>query len=312
VNHLKQKQRFQEVTISPISFSSSDELLAVLTITDVTDLTHKLKEQNELYKKANNELEYRRITQEKLRISENSLRDLNATKDKFFSIIAHDLRGPVTSLIHLSDILVKNQMEDNSSDAKQISQYINKSSRSLHSLLINLLDWSRLQLGKIVFKAEFADINELIEIILSLYESSANAKEIKIVNELQSGLALFVDVNMFSTIVRNLVSNAIKYTPVGGTITIKAFIKDKDLLVSVVDTGVGLEKEDIQRLFKIDSNFSMPGTANETGTGLGLILCKEFVENHGGKLWVSSNFGEGSNFSFSIPIKLQNDTGNHN
>lgn len=298
------KKRFQELTISPYAILESDSFWAVFTITDVTDLTNKLKEQNELYKKSQNEIEARIKTQEKLKVSEKSLQELNATKDKFFSIIAHDLRGPFNALLGLSELLVEKSIDRDADQVVEVSRHINESSKNTYSLLVNLLDWSRLQLGKFTFKPEKVDINTIIDDILNLHISAAKGKKIVLKKDIQPNILLYADMNMISTIIRNLISNSIKFTPAKGEVTIKVFTHKTELRFSIIDTGIGIKKEDIHKLFKIDSKFSRTGTASETGTGLGLILCKEFVENHDGKIWVESEFGKGSVFSFSIPTNI--------
>ncbi|NVO09639.1 MAG: PAS domain-containing sensor histidine kinase [Bacteroidales bacterium] len=296
------KDRFQDLTIVPIQITGSESYNAIITVTDVTDITRKLEEQNTLYRQAQEEIRIRKQIQKKLRESEKNLKELILTKDKFFSIIAHDLINPFNALLGLSNILITGCEEKDYEKIEECSNLINMSTESVYALLINLLDWSRLQLGKFQLRPERFKVEESIDNIISQLISSADGKEITINKYIQPSLTIFADKNMFSTIIRNLLSNAIKFSFRKGKIEIKALAVDKDMIVAISDTGTGIIKDDIKNLFKIDSNISSTGTEKERGTGLGLILCKEFIDQHKGRIWVESEIGKGSNFYFSIPI----------
>lgn len=248
----------------------------------------------------------RKHAEEALRENEIRLREAIATKDKFFSIIAHDLKNPFNSILGFSELLVERVSEQNYESIVEYSAIIQNSSQRVMDLLMNLLEWSRSQTGRMEFNPEFVDMVVLLNQVRELLDDSAHQKAISIELEIPRNAPVIADKAMISTVVRNLISNAIKFTGPGGAITITLVQNQKELMVSVADNGLGIKRELINNLFKIEKSQSMPGTNNEKGTGLGLILCKEFVEKHGGKIWVESEPGKGSTFYFSIP-----NIGNH-
>jgi len=293
--------RFQELTISPIQTSDVENYDAVLTIADVSDLTKKLEEQNTLYQKAQGEIKVRKQIQKKLKKSEKSLQELVLTKDKFFSIIAHDLKSPFNAMLGISDLLVESCERKEYNNVEKFGKMISESTENTFALLVNLLDWARLQLGKFQFTPESFFIEGTVDNIIYQMMSTADNKEISITKTISPSLKIIADRNMLSTIIRNLLSNAIKFSNRKGTINITASTKKKELPFRYPDTGVGIRKDDIAKLFRVDSNFTSMGTAQENGTGLGLILCKEFIDQHKGKIWVVSEVGVGTTFHFSIP-----------
>ncbi len=234
--------------------------------------------------------------------SEQRLRELNATKDKFFSIIAHDLKNPFNDLMGFTQLLALNIEKYDKSKIEQFVKIIHQSSKLAYNLLENLLDWSRSQTGTLKFNPEKILINKLVDESIDLLESTAQNKNIQIYSEFDKGLSAFADKNMVKTIIRNLISNAIKYTNQGGHINIKSYSDNKVCKISVSDSGIGISEENIAKIFKIDESFSTIGTEREKGTGLGLILCKEFVEKNSGKLWVKSEPDKGSTFFFTLPL----------
>ena len=241
-----------------------------------------------------------------LKKNEAHLRELVATKDKFFSIIAHDLKSPFNSILGLSNMLVEQIDEKNYEGIEEYARIIQKSSTIVFDLLMNLLDWASSQTGRIEFSCEYIELGALIDMVIELLNESAHQKSITIIKELPRNLLVFADKAMLSTILRNLITNAIKFTRPGGQINILADKKPDDIMISIADNGIGIKKETLGRLFRIDENTTTLGTQNEKGTGLGLILCKEFIEKHGGKIWVESEVGKGSTFSFNIPkLKIQ-------
>lgn len=243
----------------------------------------------------------RKEMEERLKENEARLRELNATKDKFFSIISHDLKSPFNSILGLSDLLIEQIQEKNFDDIEEYAGIIRDSSQRAMDLLLNLLEWSRSQTGRMEFSPEYAKLSTLINEAIELLDDSAQQKSITIHRELPRKMIAFVDKAMISTILRNLISNAIKFTHPHGQIVISNELKNEELIVAVSDNGVGIKKERINKLFRIDENQSSLGTQNEKGTGLGLVLCKEFIEKHGGRIWVESELGKGSKFYFAIP-----------
>lgn len=243
----------------------------------------------------------RKKIEDALKVSEASLREINATKDKFFSIISHDLKNPFNAIIGFSDVLAEQLQEKNYEGIAQYAEIIHGSSRLAMDLLTNLLEWSRSQSGRMEFAPRPVEMVALINENVELLGGSAQQKSITISSKLPPEAKVFADKAMISAVLRNLVSNAVKFTNPGGKIVILAQTTEKELTVSIGDNGVGITKEGIENLFRIDENHSTLGTQNEKGTGLGLILCKEFIEKHGGKIWVESEVGRGSTFYFSIP-----------
>lgn len=244
----------------------------------------------------------RKDMEQKLMKSEVSLRELNSTKDKFFSIIAHDLKSPFNGIIGFSEVIREQVLNNDYEGIAEYSEIINKSSHQAMNLLSNLMEWSRSQTGRISFHPEYIDMVVLINSCFELLKLSALQKSITITHQLPHNLIVSADKAMVETVLRNLISNAIKFTPRGGSITVVAEKKQDSCLVMVSDSGMGIEKGNIEKLFRIDGNFSSMGTDNETGTGLGLIICKDFIEKHKGKIWVESEYGHGSKFYFSLPL----------
>ena len=228
------------------------------------------------------------------------LDELNATKDKFFSILAHDLRNPFNSILGLSNILKQKHRSMDVDKRDKIIQAIYESSSNNYALLNNLLEWSRTQREKIIFSPESFIINELTEKAKDIHASDADRKEIKIIIDPET-VTINADKNMINTVLRNLISNSIKYSNHGDKIHVNFLKSNSETRISVSDTGIGINEIDQQRLFEIGNNFQIEGTAGEKGTGLGLIICKEFIDMHHGKIWVDSEPGKGSTFHFTIP-----------
>jgi two-component system sensor histidine kinase/response regulator len=231
------------------------------------------------------------------------LEETIASKDKFFSIIAHDLRSPFNTLIGFSDLLLKSFDDREPEEIKKFLKHINDSSQLGFNLLNNLLEWSRSQTGEIKYEPVLFDFAQLVDEVIDLHSGTAEKKKIKLDG---SGLAIGevnADRKMIYTVLRNLVSNALKFTQPGGEIRISGKDMGNEFEISVSDSGVGIPANKLDKLFSISENISTQGTDNETGTGLGLLLCKEFVEKNGGKIRVQSVVGNGSEFLFTIPKK---------
>jgi two-component system, sensor histidine kinase and response regulator len=233
----------------------------------------------------------------------NELKELNATKDKFFSIIAHDLKNPFNTLIGFSELLLTNLDNYDKAHISDFVNIINSTSKSAYTLLENLLDWSRAQTGRLKMEPTQIHLKDIIEENVSLLHAVSEKKGVSLINSVDKSKTAFADENMIKTVIRNLVSNALKYTPKGGTVQISSAERDGFLETTVSDTGIGISEENLEKLFRIDVNFSLKGTEDETGTGLGLILCKEFVEKNKGKISVKSTPGKGSEFSFLLPLE---------
>jgi PAS domain S-box-containing protein len=230
------------------------------------------------------------------------LRELNTSKDKFFTIIAHDLRSPFNSLLGLTEYAASENNNLTAEEMKMFSMNISKSAKSIYNLLENLLQWSRIHTGRIDYSPDYFDLNELLNKIIIIYRNNLENKNISLKVDCAPETKVYADSNMVDTILRNLISNSIKFTNLGGEIKITTELAGSFIKLSVSDNGVGIREEILPGLFSIDQNTSSKGTQNETGSGLGLILCKEFVEMNKGKLTVVSKPGEGSTFSFTLPV----------
>jgi PAS domain S-box-containing protein len=238
----------------------------------------------------------------KLKDVERELQKLLFTKDRFFSIIAHDLKNPFNNLMGISQLLVQGFERMTPEKVKYFHKGLYDISKHGYELLINLLEWSKSQKGNIEFNPNELDLNKLIEETFLLFNTKANQKEIALTNTVEANTIISADINMLKTILRNLVSNALKFTDRGGAIEVCSQTTNMHIEITVRDTGIGIFPEAVNNLFKLDKYISTEGTENETGTGLGLILCKEFVEKHSGKIWVESKVGFGTKFVFTLPI----------
>jgi ligand-binding sensor domain-containing protein/signal transduction histidine kinase len=266
----------------------------------VEDRTCKLKESlDQVLEKQNFIEEQSKV----LKQQKDQLQELNSTKDKFFSIIAHDLRSPFQSLLGLSEVLLEEMRESDKAEQKSYVRAIYNSSHHIFSLVENLLTWSRTQTNKITFEPKEINVSSIIDNITSLLKPNFIQKNISVGKEFKSGKSGYADKNMVEMVIRNLISNAIKFTPQNGKISISLTENKNDLQIEIRDNGVGISIKDQKKLFRIDSNYGSEGTNGEIGTGLGLILCKEFIEKNNGKIWVESKLNEGSSFFFTIPSR---------
>ena len=202
-----------------------------------------------------------------------------------------------------SDLLVEDLDDLTKDEIKEFAANIYKAGKNVFNLLENLLQWSRIQTGRICYSPTTFSLTELSESIIALYIVNATKKKVKLISEITDELNIFADKFMIDTVLRNLISNAIKFTKTGNEIRIQAVETESEYRISVKDNGVGMEDEIKEKLFKISEHVTTKGTDQEKGTGLGLILCKEFVEKNGGKIWVESEVGKGSEFIFTISKK---------
>ena len=228
------------------------------------------------------------------------LQEINLTKDKFISIITHDLRNPFGIIINISELLLKREFVKSDPETEQLLNLLKDGADKSHKLLENLVEWSKIQSGKIRFSPVTVDLHKLIEESIQLLKPHFFTKEIEVVNKVEPLFTLKADLNMLNLILRNLLTNAIKYSYEGGRIEIEAVKVGSKSEVSVRDFGKGISDKQMSRLFRIDLKNSEKGTKNETGTGLGLILCHEFIQLHGGEIWIESKPGKGSRVIFRI------------
>lgn len=246
--------------------------------------------------------------EEELKKSALELKELNETKDRFISIISHDLRTPFSSIIGFTDFLLSKDSDIDEEKREQYVRYIQESAKSMLGLVNSLLDYTRLQTGKIKFEPTKINAKEVIDRSIQILSGAALQKNIKLISTLDKDFYIHADEGLMLQVINNLVSNAIKFTDKDGTVKISAVadIDKRHVQFLVEDNGVGMRKEDIAKLFKVDSKFTTPGTAGEKGTGLGLSLVADIVRKHGGDIWVESQIGQGSKFYFTIPIASTN------
>lgn len=277
---------------NPIRDDNGKVILNLTTAVDITD---------------------RKLAEEQIQNQNKELAELNASKDKFFSIIAHDLKAPFSSFLGLTKILSDETQNLSMDELQDFSKSMQKLAMNLYKLLENLLEWARIQRGQTKFNPEACLLYMLINQNVEIQSEVAKQKQINIQNNVSDGLIVNVDVPMFNTVIRNLISNALKFTPQGGNIKIgiadseamsnnsaDKYDKETDLVLYVKDSGIGMSKKMIDDLFQIDKKVSRPGTNGELSTGLGLFLCKEFIDKHQGNIWVESEEGFGSTFYISI------------
>lgn len=276
----KEDVRFLETLGSLVNYEDKPALLVV-----AIDITERKEAENILIE------------------SERVLRDANTMKDKFFSIIAHDLKNPFNAIMGFSNLLYEAYDNFDEKQRKTFIKNICEASESTFKLLQNLLEWSRTQTGNIDFNPQKFELIPLINENIALLKSSAENKDIIVKLGKFEKTNVFADENMVKAIMRNLLSNAIKFTEIGGKVNANVKVNGEMAEVTIEDNGIGIKAEDIKRLFRIDDQFKSDGTAKEQGTGLGLILCKEFVEKNNGKIWVESKPEKGSKFTFNLPIK---------
>ena len=270
-------------TCVPMQFEKKDNYYHIVIVNDITESKKSIVQM----------LEY----------TEN-LKMLNATKDKFFNIIAHDLRNPFSGIINLIDIILGNTKEDEIQKDRNFKYLLlmRDSSKSGFNLLENLLQWARSQTGDISYYPTKIHFKSLVSYTLPILIGNALKKQITIETDLETDDLIYADESLVNTVLRNLLSNAIKFTHPNGKIKLSSKKLIKYLEIKIQDTGVGIESDNLDKLFRIDSKFTNLGTEEEKGTGLGLILCKEFVEKHGGQIWVESEFKVGTSFYFTLPL----------
>ena len=259
--------------------SGADEVMA--TVRDITD---------------------RKLAEVEVQLKNEELISFNAEKDKFFSIIAHDLRGPFSGFLGLTQIMAEDLPNLTMAQVQDFAVSMSKSATNLYQLLENLLEWSQIQKGSIPFNPAAIQLRSIVDEVLALGLETAKSKEIEISCDIPEGISVFADSHILQTVIRNLTSNAVKFTHKGGKVILSAkATNDKSIEISIKDSGIGLSQKMIENLFRLDVQTGRKGTEGEPSTGLGLLLCKEFVEKHGGTIWVESEVGKGSVFYFIIP-----------
>ena len=249
----------------------------------------------------------RKQAEDEIRIKNEMLQATNAEKDKFFSILAHDLRGPMSALVAATKILTEDIQNMTLDDIRDITMSMKTDASNIYKLLENLLEWSRLQRGVMEFNPQKLKLSNIICKGVAYIAESARTKSIEINTIIPDEIEISADEHMFESVIRNLVSNAVKFTPDGGKIKVSASIIPENVIeIKITDTGIGMTLEFKDKLFKMNEKTNRPGTAGEPSSGLGLLLCKEFIDKHGGKIWVESEEFKGSTFYFTLPVKVEN------
>jgi PAS domain S-box-containing protein len=270
-----------EVLLTAISTEENHNILYTVW----RDITNRKKSEHQLKKYAE------------------ELKALNDIKDKFFSIISHDLRGPFQGFLGVTSLLVSEVEILSKDEIKELGEALNTSLRKQFDLLNTLLEWARLQTGDLFLKFEDIDLREKINEVIQSFELVASQKGIELINNVDNDISVFADKNTLNLVIRNLISNGIKFTNQMGLIKVSAILKNNFVVVTFEDNGVGIPQDIIDKLFRIETHYSTEGTSKESGTGLGLLLCREIVHKFGGNIWVESELNIGSRFFISIPAK---------
>jgi PAS domain S-box-containing protein len=246
----------------------------------------------------------RKNNEQRIEQQNGQLKQLIKTKDKLFSVIGHDLKNPLNAIIGFSEILSEDIQDSLNDNQKEFLNIITNSAQSMSVLISNLVHWSRAQQGRLRPMFVRLNINQLIVNEFSLHRAGASNKKLRMLNTVSDKIEAFADREMVSTILRNFISNAIKFTPKNGEVSVHCEVKNNKVIISVVDSGIGIDPDMVKSLFDFESSASTLGTEGEKGTGLGLAICKEFAELNGGKIGVESKLGEGSRFYFTLPEAL--------
>lgn len=274
-------------------FNTSELLARVLTHIELKQSRERIIVQNHELMEMN----------ERLSASEENQRLLNAMKDKFFSILAHDLMNPLNTFLQITNLITFRQPNLDEEKKKEFLMALHNGASNLCDLLENILTWARSHTGHVIYRPCIQDVAPTVKTASALFSPAASQKNITIRLELPDDCKAFFDEHMINTVLRNLISNAIKFTRDGGTVTVSIEDSGDFKQISVSDTGVGMTPTDLSKLFRMDIWHSTRGTDDEKGTGIGLILCREFVEKHGGRIWAESEHEKGSTFIFTIPGK---------
>jgi PAS domain S-box-containing protein len=297
------KQRIKKMLSENVALESVTEKYITLNgeVKDVETVAVPFTYQGEIFiQVVFADISNRKKDEELIRENQKKLTELNATKDKFFSLIAHDLKNPFHQIMGFTELLTDNSIPYDKEQSQNILQYIGAAAASAYKLLENLLQWSRSQTGRIDFRPENISVFDVLMSIIDMNQTAFKRKEILISQNIDPDLTVYADREMIETIVRNLISNAVKFSHRKGKIIISSYSKDRDVIISIQDFGIGMTGEQIDKLYKIDQTQSTAGTEDEPGTGLGLILCKEFILRNHGRIWVESELNKGCVFYLQL------------
>ena len=296
------KERIGQTTLSRVERTDTSDYLLRVSLMDVTATTQQYRKIQELQKRSASEIAQRKEAQAALEKERGELAEANASKDKFFSILAHDLRGPLGGVVSMSETMLAEYDLFDADEIKDIIKVMHESSDRIFELLKNLLTWSRLNTGRIDFEPMDLELQPIVRKIHELFKSQLEKKELDVSIDCGEGIAVHADAAMLETVLRNLLSNAFKFTPRGGEIRFSSGeVEDERVYFEIRDTGVGMSEEAMEKVFDVSSKYHTPGTENEASSGLGLVLVKEFVERNGGELSVSSEIDQGTIFRVEMP-----------
>lgn len=298
----KEKKLRQNIILSgTISLFFFITLLVIVYLfyRDKSKYARNLAKNNQIIESQKTALQY---TLNRLSRNEAKLMEANATKDKFFSIIAHDLKNPFSSIIGYSDLLSESYLDFDEKEKRTMIRQINTAAGNTYRLLENLLQWSRSQMVLVKHEPEIFHLHAAVDENINLIKDMAAHKNIILASLVGENLKVYANRETVDVVIRNLVSNAVKFTERNGSVKVEALSNEHMVKVTVSDTGTGMSDEEKQKVFRIEAGFRKPGTEKETGTGLGLILCKEFVEKNGRSICVESEIGKGSRFIFTLPL----------
>jgi signal transduction histidine kinase len=291
---LKEIPDMRDIPVIFISaLNGTDDIVKAFSVGGIDYITKPFKSE---------EVRTRVSTHLKVSWQQRELKRLNDEKDKFISIIAHDLRGPMGGIMGLSQIMADEKRSYSDSAKKEMSATLHKTAVNVYNLLEQLLNWSKIATGHIDFNPQKLVLKENVDKILLIFSESSKEKSISLTTNISEDIRVNADHDMIETILRNLISNAIKFTNPGGSVSVSSQPDDNNMvMITVKDSGIGMNSSMTENIFRIDVNTKRPGTNGELSTGMGLLLCQGFIEKHGGKLRISSKEGIGSEFSFSIP-----------
>lgn len=302
---IKRQDRYQDIPVIFLTAKTEVEDIVEGFESGAVDYIAKPFHPQEVFARVSNHLQLKR-TRETLAEQNKKLALLNQEKDKFFSIIAHDLRGPVTGLAGITELLYKETGSCHDENIKELVELLHTTSVQVVDLLFNLLEWARIQMNAISFEPDNLLLKPVVDKAVRTFRNAIQDKNLTVSVDLDESVLAYADVNQLGTILRNLISNAIKFTPTGGSVTLTATSTDQhQIRLAVADSGIGMGPELLEKLFRLDQKVSRPGTEGETSNGIGLLLCQDLVKRQGGQLSVESAEGSGTTFSFTLPAKRE-------
>ncbi len=303
---IKQEERFREIPVIFLTALTEPQDLVTGFQAGGIDYITKPFRKEELFARVKSHVDLSNAKRDIIRQAE-VIKKINQTRDLMYSIISHDIRSPFASISMMVSMLAEGYLEADSEEFQEIIINLNRSTKETYALLENLLQWTKTQTGNLECHPKEVDLKSALSEPLSIAQMRADMKKIALHESIPEGLTLMIDGNMFGTVLRNLLSNAVKYTEEGGEIKIIAKDENERVLIEVIDNGIGMDQEQLQKLFRKDIFHTTTGTQNEKGSGLGLHLVKEFTELNGGTVSVESELGKGSTFRLEFPNKQNTD-----